>query len=200
MFRFRRREKTIELEKSLYSYAQKLYRLAYARLGHAQDAEDIVQETYLKAFRALDSFKEGTNAEAWLVQILLNTVRDHYRHVKRTAPTMSLDESDEASKSRPTKSPEQQFIDNEFDETVLSAMKATPEWLLTPLLLREIHDMSYKELAEILDVPIGTVMSRLSRARLFLRQQLAPYSSDSCKPSTNKTSRKTPFNSEEEES
>ncbi|MBA4049880.1 MAG: RNA polymerase subunit sigma-24 [Cyanobacteria bacterium PR.023] len=198
MFRFRKTKATIELESALYSHAQRLYRLAYARLGHAQDAEDIVQETYLKAFRALSSFKEGTNAEAWLVQILLNTIRDHFRHVKRTAPTVPLDENEEASKNRATKSPEQKFVESEFDEAVLSAMKATPEWLLTPLLLREIHDMSYKELAETLDVPIGTIMSRLSRARLFMRQQLSGQSGDSGHGARDKTLGKTPLKSEEE--
>lgn len=170
--RFHTKRARKEFEEAAYSLAPKLYRLAYARLGHVQDAEDVVQETYVKAFKSLDSYQPGTNIEAWLAHILVNTIRDHLRHVQKLAPTEPLDENVELSNGQATRGPEEQLVEREIDAHVLSVLRTTPEWLLTPFLLREIHDMSYKQLAEALGVPIGTVMSRLSRARQYLRGRL----------------------------
>lgn len=190
--RFRSKRARREFEEAAYALAPKLYRLAYARLGHVQDAEDVVQECYLKAFKSLDTYREGSNIEAWLAHILVNTIRDHFRHIQKFAPTEPLDENTEMEKGQIMSGPEEQLIDQEVDERVLSVLKTTPEWLLTPFLMREIHDMSYKQLAESLGVPIGTVMSRLSRARQYLkgRLQSQPDSTEQSGPHEKRESKK----------
>ncbi len=166
-----------EFEEAAYTLAPKLYRMAFVRLGHVHDAEDIVQETYLKAFKNIDSYRPGTNMEAWLSLILLNTIRDHLRHIQKSAVTVPLDENEDLSIGA-ADSPEMRLVKNEVGADVLAALKATPEWLTSPLLLRVIHDLSYKQIAEVLGVPIGTVMSRLSRARRYLRGLLQPDTTD----------------------
>lgn len=184
MSRFGSRKAKKEFEEAAYALAPKLYRLAYARLGHVQDAEDVVQESYLKAFKALDTYREGSNIEAWLAHILINTIRDHLRQVQRSAFTEPLDENTEMNMGQHTAGPEEQLINREVDSGVLCVLRDTPEWMLTPFLLRVVHDMSYKQLAEVLSVPIGTVMSRLSRARLYLRERLLgeSFSEERAKP------------------
>lgn len=168
-----------------YGYFESLYRMAYARLGIAEDTEDVLQETYLKAFRAFDTFREGTNAKAWLIQILLNALRDHIRKEYRTLQAVPLDETIQVT-SQQFPSPEQQLCANELDSRLLEALQSLPEIFLTPLLLRELQSLSYQEIASTLDIPIGTVMSRLSRARDLLRNKLdtahnAPSASNSSK-------------------
>ena len=165
------RSKHKRFKDSTYGYFDCLYRMAYARLNRAEDAEDVVQETYLKAFRAFDTFREGTNAKAWLIRILLNTIRDHVRKENRTLPVIPLDETIQISNQH-SSSPEQQLCANEIDSQLLEALQALPEIFLAPLLLRELQSLSYQEIANTLDIPIGTVMSRLSRARDLLRSKL----------------------------
>ena len=155
-----------------YGYFESLYRMAYARLSNAEDTEDVLQETYLKAFRAFDTFKEGTNAKAWLIQILLNTIRDHIRKEHRTVQAIPLDETIHITNQQ-FPSPEQQLCASELDTRLLEALRSLPETFLSPLLLRELQSFSYQEIASALDIPIGTVMSRLSRARDLLRSKLA---------------------------
>lgn len=168
-----------------YGYFESLYRMAYARLSNAEDTEDVLQETYLKAFRAFDTFREGTNAKAWLIQILLNAIRDHIRKEHRTLQAIPLDETIHVT-SQQFPSPEQQLCANELDSHLLEALRSLPEIFLSPLLLRELQSLSYQEIATTLDIPIGTVMSRLSRARDLLRNKLdtapqAPAVNDSSK-------------------
>lgn len=198
--RFHSKRARKEFEEAAYSLAPKLYRLAYARLGHVQDAEDVVQETYVKAFKSLDSYQPGTNIEAWLAQILINTIRDHLRHVQKLAPTEPLDENVELSSGQSIRGPEEQLEEREIDVHVLSVLRSTPEWLLTPFLLREIHDMSYKQLAEALGVPIGTVMSRLSRARQYLRGRLEMLSDRTGTPQSDRPKSKLHLVNEDEQS
>jgi len=164
-------------EETAYKYLKRLYRLAYARLGNVEDAEDVVQETYLKAFRHADNFRQGSNIEPWLVTILLNTIRDHVRRVARNPSPVALDgleDTDfiaELADGRDT--PEEELVKSEVGVDLETALKETPEWMLTPFLLREFQDLSYKDIAQSLNLPIGTVMSRLSRARSFLSKRLA---------------------------
>jgi RNA polymerase sigma-70 factor, ECF subfamily len=164
-------------EETAYKYLKRLYRLAYARLGNVEDAEDVVQETYLKAFRHADNFREGSNVEPWLVTILLNTVRDHVRRLSRNPAPVALDGLEEtdflAEMADGKDTPEEEAEKNEVGVDLETALKETPEWMLTPFLLREFEDMSYKDIATTLNLPIGTVMSRLSRARSFLSKRLA---------------------------
>ncbi|HEY9775467.1 MAG TPA: sigma-70 family RNA polymerase sigma factor [Planktothrix sp.] len=160
-------------EDSAIGYADILFRIAYARLGNAHDAEDAVQETYLKAFRSISNFRAGTNMKAWLTQILINTIRDAYRRSNHRAEAVDLDEALGDGADVPTfPGPEEILCDDEIDPDLSIALKTMSETLAIPLILREAYEATYEEIANILDIPKGTVMSRLSRARTRLRELL----------------------------
>jgi len=162
-----------EFEEQTLCYVEQLFRLAYSRVANAQDAEDIVQDTYLKAYKGFSKFRFETSIKNWLSQILLNTVRDHFRKGSRTIATMNIEDMLDDDGDQPIDcSPEQQMCEDEIDPALMQALLSIPENLLIPLLLREIHDATYEEIASILDVPKGTVMSRLFRARAQLRKRL----------------------------
>jgi len=168
-----------EFEQNCFAYLDQLYRLAYARVGNTQDAEDIVQETFIKAFRAKEQFQGRATVRSWLIQILLNTIKDHLRKRQRMVSTVELTDALTDSSSRQNlepastaPGPEQQLADKEIDAELQRALRAIPENFLIPLLLREIYDATYDEIAQILNVPKGTVMSRISRARALLRKKL----------------------------
>src|SRR5271156_4725446 len=166
-----------EKEELAYSFAPKLYRLAYARLGNKEDAEDVVQEAYFKAFTSFARFKHGSNMDSWLTTILLNTIRDHIRKVSKTGNALSLDSIVSETELLPAqlinrKSPDTILEEKEIDSELTSALRELPEFFLLPLLLKDLQDFTYKEIAACLDIPMGTVMSRLARARDFLRQRL----------------------------
>jgi len=167
---------TSEFEELALAHLPKLYRLAYARLGSKEDAEDIVQEAYLKAFRAFGQRRDG-NLSGWLTTILINTLRDHKRKVARSASVLSLDEFENVDHLEgiedPSAGPDQVLEEQELGVDLETALRGTPGWMLTPFLLREVQDMSYKEISQVLSIPIGTVMSRLSRARQHLSGKLS---------------------------
>jgi len=167
-----------EFEKLTWCFAGQLYRLAFSRLSNQQDAEDVVQETYVRAFRSFHTLAPNSDTRAWLMKILLNVIRDYYSKMLRTIPTEPIDESSEEDLSdgnlpSHTKNPEDKLLENEIDAGLLQALHSLPSTLLYPLLLREIEDLNYQEIAGVLDIPVGTVMSRLFRARQSLRNQLA---------------------------
>jgi RNA polymerase sigma-70 factor, ECF subfamily len=163
-----------EFEKLTWVFAGQLYRLAYSRLGNQQDAEDIVQEAYLRAFRSFHTLVPNSDTKAWLMKILLNVMNDHYSRNLRVVPTLPMDETAIDSDSPgAVRSPEQELSESEIDPKLLEAVRSLPAILVYPLLLREIEDMTYEEIALVLDIPIGTVMSRLFRARQSLRNKLA---------------------------
>lgn len=161
-----------EFEKLTLCHVESLYRLAYARVGSRHDAEDIVQETYLKAFRSFNRFSHRTNIKNWLSQILINTIRDHFRKSLRSISTVDIDDALEDWSGATTPGPEEEICNFEVDAALQQALRAMPEQLVIPLLLREIHDATYDEIARVLDIPPGTVMSRLYRARSLLRRNL----------------------------
>jgi RNA polymerase sigma-70 factor (ECF subfamily) len=146
-------------------------------LGNSQDAEDAVQDTYGKAFKSFASFKQGTNVGAWLSRIMLNVIADHLRKHQREPRPLSLD--DNVADAAPIDiasgdpGPEQLLLNNVLDAELQSALESISDDLLMPFLLREIQELSYKEIAATMDVPIGTVMSRLSRARAQLLKVLS---------------------------
>jgi len=168
--------KTTEFEELALAHLPKLYRLAYARLGSKEDAEDIVQEAYLKAFRAFGQWRDG-NFSGWLTTIMINTLRDHKRKTAKGGGAVSFDEFENVdhleAMEDPAPQPDQLLENSELDAELERALRSTPDWMLTPFLLREVQDMSYKEIAQVLSVPIGTVMSRLSRARHHLSSKLS---------------------------
>lgn len=165
-----------EFEQSTFCHMEQLFRLAYARIGNTQDAEDIVQDTYLKAYRAFAGLRQRDRIKSWLTHILINTVRDHRRKGLRAVPTIDISEMAEDSVYEPTQiSSEEQLCRDEIDPMLSNALQSIPDTFVTPLILREIHGASYEEIAQILDIPMGTVMSRLFRARSLLRNALLPH-------------------------
>jgi RNA polymerase sigma-70 factor, ECF subfamily len=158
-----------------------LYSGAMRMTHNAADAEDLVQETYLKAYRGFGGFEEGTNLKAWLFRILTNTYINSYRSKQRRPQQSELSESEDlylykrvggleaAAASRTT---EDIVLEHFTDTDVKAAVDALPEAFRMPVLLADVEGFHYKEIAEILDVPIGTVMSRLHRGRKALQKAL----------------------------
>jgi len=164
------------VEEWVKTYSKGLFSYAATRMNSTADAEDVVQETFLKAYRSIASFKQGTDAKSWLYQILINTIRDHYRRASSRAATMAIEDVDETEiEIRALMAgPEELAQQAEQTELIGEALSKLPEQLAAPLMLREIADQSYKDIATALEIPIGTVMSRLSRARKLLGKILAP--------------------------
>jgi RNA polymerase sigma-70 factor (ECF subfamily) len=158
-----------------------LYTAALRMTRNPADAEDLVQETYLKAYRAFGGFTEGTNLKAWLYRILTNTYINSYRAKKRRPEESDIDDLENfylyrrlgglegASAGR---SAEDEVLDHFTESEVKEAIEALPEQFRMAVLLGDVEGFSYKEIAEILDVPIGTVMSRLHRGRRALQKRL----------------------------
>jgi RNA polymerase sigma-70 factor, ECF subfamily len=143
------------------------------------DAEDLVQDTYLRAFRGFASFREGTNLKAWLYRILTNSFINTYRKRQREPQTVEgpddLDEwylFDRLGARNVEGSAEDQVLEQLPDDEVKGALESLPENFRLPVLLADVEGFSYKEIAEIMDTPIGTVMSRLHRGRKALEKAL----------------------------
>jgi RNA polymerase sigma-70 factor, ECF subfamily len=175
-----------EFEKLTWPLGPDLFRLAYWRLANQQDAEDVMQETYLRAFRSFHTFQLGTNVKGWMTRILFNVVNDTLKKRVQRGDLLAIDdECDEIvnlqDQSALSKNPEIQLIDREIRPDLLDALQRLPTSLLHPLLLRELEDMTYAEIATILDIPTGTVMSRLFRARQMVREHLTKKVSTSVK-------------------
>jgi len=162
-------------------YMPQLYSTALRMTRNASDAEDLVQETYLKAYRGFAGFEEGTNLRAWLFRILTNTYINSYRSKKRRPDETELDEVEDfylyrrmggLEAARASRSAEDELMDYFTDAEVQAAIDALPETYRLAVLLSDVDGLSYKEIAEDLDIPIGTVMSRLHRGRKALQKQL----------------------------
>ncbi len=166
-----------EFEKLTWPLGHDLYRLAYWRLANQQDAEDVVQEAYLRAFRSFHTFQTGTNIKGWMTRILLNVINDTLKKRVQRPDVVAIDDhcvdlmslQDQSASSR---DPEAQLMEREIRPDLLKALQQLPTALLHPLLLRELEDMPYAEIATILDIPTGTVMSRLFRARRVVKDRL----------------------------
>ena len=142
-----------------------LYGTAYRMTRNAHDAEDLVQETFLRAYRAFDRFAAGTNIRAWLFTILHRVRTDAFRRAARSPRTVELAGDGPAM-------PAPQDALARGGEDIERALAALPEGFRTAVILRDVEDFSYEEIAKILGVPIGTVMSRIHRGRALLRQAL----------------------------
>jgi RNA polymerase sigma-70 factor (ECF subfamily) len=158
-----------------------LYTAALRMTRNPADAEDLVQETYLKAYRAFGGFTEGTNLKAWLYRILTNTYINAYRAKKRRPEESDIDDLENFYLYRRLgglegaaagRSAEDEVLDHFTETEVKEAIEALPEQFRMAVLLGDVEGFSYKEIAEILDVPIGTVMSRLHRGRRALQKRL----------------------------
>jgi RNA polymerase sigma-70 factor, ECF subfamily len=166
-------------ERDVLPLLPNLYAAALRMTRNPADAEDLVQDTYLRAFRGFSGFKEGTNLKAWLYRILTNSFINTYRKKQRQPQTVEgpddLDEwylFDKLGGRSVELSAETEVLDKIPDEAVKAALESLPENFRLPVLLADVEGFSYKEIAEIMDTPIGTVMSRLHRGRKALQKAL----------------------------
>jgi RNA polymerase sigma-70 factor (ECF subfamily) len=166
-------------EKEALSYLDALYRTAVRMTRSEPEAEDLVQETYIRAIRFREQFTPGTNLKAWLFRILTNTFISSYRKRAAQPAFTELDEIDEAALYRRMRDlrggdegdPESAVLDRLVDGEVKSALESLPEKFRTVVLL-DVEGFTYKEIAEMLEIPMGTVMSRLHRGRKALQKRL----------------------------
>jgi RNA polymerase sigma-70 factor (ECF subfamily) len=168
-------------------YMSSLYSAALRMTRNPSDAEDLVQETYLKAYRAFGTFQEGTNLKSWLYKILTNTFINSYRAKRRRPAETELDDVEDLYLYRRLggnqatslgRSAEDLVLDRFTESEVKTAVESLPEAFRLAVLLADVEGFSYKEIAEILEVPIGTVMSRLHRGRRALEKALATFAGE----------------------
>ena len=166
-------------EEEALGLADQVYRVARRLVGSREEAEDLVQETYARAFRSWRSFTPGTNMRAWLLRILTNLNVDRGRRIQRTPQTQPLEETDYylANKLASTAGEEaleqEQVVERLSQDSVVTALSEISPQFREVVVLVDIGDFTYADAAQILDVPIGTVMSRLHRGRRALKQKLA---------------------------
>jgi RNA polymerase sigma-70 factor, ECF subfamily len=177
------RQKYIDFEKEALPHMNALYNFALRMTGDADDADDLVQETYLKAFRFFDKFEKGTNAKAWLFRILKNSYINEYRKVKKEPNKVDYDDIEnfyENIKSSDVKSNHmvEDVFNNLLDDEISTAISSLPEDFRTVIILSDIEGFTYEEIADFVDCPIGTVRSRLHRARKMLYVRLHKYAQE----------------------
>jgi RNA polymerase sigma-70 factor (ECF subfamily) len=167
-------EQADEFAREALSYVDSLYGTALRLTRRPADADDLVQETYLKAFRASDQFERGTNLKAWLFTILHNTFRNMRRHDVRSPVDVDSETVERAvDRMGQDQSPEQLLTRATLDADLQAALDALPEAFRQAVWLRDVEEFSYAEIAKIIGAPIGTVMSRISRGRRMLYERLA---------------------------
>jgi RNA polymerase sigma-70 factor (ECF subfamily) len=155
------------------SHIDALYGTALRLTRKAHDAEDLVQDTYLKAFRASQQFERGTNLKAWLFTILHNTFRNTRRHDGRNPVDVNSEAVEQAADAAGhDRTPEQLLTRATLDSDLQAALDDLPDAFRQAVWLRDVEEFTYAEIARIVDVPIGTVMSRISRGRKMLHERL----------------------------
>ena len=168
-------------------YAPQLFSTALRMTRNRSDAEDLVQETYIKGWRSFHTVQEGTNLRAWLFRIMTNTYINKYNAQKRKGTEVELDDVEELflykrlgsiDQSQLSSSAEDQMLDLFTDDEVKNALESLPEDFRIPVLLSDVDGFAYKEIAEMLEIPIGTVMSRLHRGRKAMQKMLYEYARD----------------------
>ena len=161
-------------------YQRKLARLLSRLIRDPAEVEDVTQEAFIKAYRALPSFRGDSAFYTWLYRIGINTAKNYLMALGRRAPTSTEIEADEAEgfeeaeQLRDINTPESLLLSNEIAQTVNAAMAKLPEELRTAIQLREIEGMSYEDIAQVMNCPIGTVRSRIFRAREAIAAELRP--------------------------
>jgi len=164
-------------EEEALELSDQVYRVARRLVSSREEAEDLVQETYARAFRSWRSYTPGTNLRAWFFRILTNLNIDRGRRVQRTPDLQPIEEGDYYLYNRLEQDggvdDEEQVVERLSQDTIVQALSAVPHNFRDVLVLVDIGDFSYQDAAQILDVPIGTVMSRLHRGRRILKKELA---------------------------
>ncbi|MHB8059322.1 MAG: sigma-70 family RNA polymerase sigma factor [Gaiellaceae bacterium] len=170
----------VRFEEEALSYADQVYQVARHLAGSKEEAEELMQEAYARAFRSWRSYTPGTNMRAWLLRILTNINIDQGRRKQRHPPERSLEEGDyslydrlEQTAGDGSAGDEERLLQRLSQSDIVDALAALPHDFRDVLVLVDLGDFSYQETAQILSVPIGTVMSRLHRARRLLKQSLA---------------------------
>ena len=168
----------IRFEEEALALSDQVYRVARHLAGSREEAEDLVQETYARAFRSWRSYQPGTNLRAWLLRILTNLNIDRGRRAQRTPPMQGLEANDyflydRLSESDNSGTDEERVVERLSQDDIVLALAAVPHDFRDVIVLVDIGDFSYQDAAQILDIPIGTVMSRLHRGRRILKRELA---------------------------
>jgi RNA polymerase sigma-70 factor (ECF subfamily) len=177
------RQQAAGFEAEALAFVDSLYRTALRLTHNRADAEDLVQDTYLKAFRAADRFEPGTNLRAWLFTILHNTARNRARDHARDAVMVDTEVAERAAdlaggparQAAPagSETPESLLVRDALAPDLQGALDALPEVFRQAVWLRDVEEFSYAEISEMLSIPVGTVMSRISRGRRLLYEQLS---------------------------
>jgi RNA polymerase sigma-70 factor (ECF subfamily) len=174
-----------EFAKQAMEFAPQLYSAALRMTRSKSDAEDLVQETYLRAYRSYASFTEGTNLRAWLFRILTNTFINSYRAKQRRVQETDLGDIEDlylykriSGVDTASRSAEDTLFELFADDDVKAALEGLPEAFRIPVLLADVEGFSYREIAEMLEIPIGTVMSRLHRGRKAMHKALLDFATD----------------------
>lgn len=168
-------------EETVLPHTTSLYRAALAMTRKPDQAEDLVQTTIVKALERFDSFREGSNCRAWLLRILRNTWVDRLRHRKVVGPQVPVEDNllEDPQATEPTEwSNPRDLLENFSDEQVIKALMELPEQQRLTLYLVDVEDLNQEEAADILDVAVGTIKSRASRARAELKRKLQAHAED----------------------
>src|SRR2546421_10996925 len=169
----------VRFEEEALQLSDQVYRVARRLAGSREEAEDLVQDTYARAFRSWQQYQPGTNLRAWLLRILTNLNIDRGRRIQRTPQMTSIDERgdyylyDKLEEAEGTPLDEERVVERLSQDSIVEALAHVPHDFRDVLVLVDIGDFSYADAAQILDIPIGTVMSRLHRARRILKGELA---------------------------
>ena len=169
----------VRFEEEALALADQVYRVARRLVGSREEAEDLMQEAYARAFRSWRSFTPGTNLRAWLLRILTNLNIDRGRRSQRAPETQPLEEGDYFLYNRLEESTgdanldEERVVERLSQDDIVSALSAVPHDFRDVIVLVDIGDFTYADAAQILDIPVGTVMSRLHRGRRILKRELA---------------------------
>ena len=167
-------------KKEMVPHMSLLYNFAIRTTGNADDAKDLLQDTFLKAYRFIDKYEKGTNAKAWLFRIMKNSFINDYRKSSRAPDQVNYDEIAEyydlvREKTGDGNDLRQQVFDNLLDDEVVTAMESLTEEFRTIIILSDLEGLTYEEIAEILNIPLGTVRSRLHRARKVMQKKLRAF-------------------------
>jgi RNA polymerase sigma-70 factor (ECF subfamily) len=168
-------ERQKAFEELALPFMDSFYSTALRMTRNETEAEDLVQDAYLRAYRFFDKFEKGTNFRAWLFKIIRNVYINKYRKASLSPQMMDVADAEASGSLSDTDTPERQIFDKLLDDDITKALDSLPDDFRLTLIMSDLEGFSYKEIAEILDCPIGTVMSRLHRGRKLLRRNLTDY-------------------------